>query len=258
MGDVIVLCYHAVSPSWTAPLSVTPEALEHQLRAMLRRGWRPATFADAVLAPSRENTFAVTFDDAFASVRELAFPIMSALEIPGTVFAPTAFMDERQPLCWPGIDHWQDTPAAVELVSMSWEDLRELAREGWEIGSHTRTHPRLPGLDDDALTDELGSSREEISRRLGRACRTVAYPYGVADERVADHARAAGYSAGAVLSRRLFPLGLHRWPRIGVYHTDRSLRFSLKASRGWRTLRRTNLWPADKPASRVDNPVTPA
>lgn len=258
MGDVIVLCYHAVSPSWTAPLSVTPEALEHQLRMMLSRGWRPATFADAVLAPSRDNTFAVTFDDAFASVRELAHPIMSALEIPGTVFAPTAFMDERQLLRWPGIDHWQETPAAGELWSMSWEDLRALADDGWEIGSHTRTHLRLPHLDNDALTDELESSREEISNRLGMACRTIAYPYGDADERVANHARAAGYSAGAVLSRRLFSLGLHRWPRIGVYHTDRTWRFRLKASRGWRALRKTHLWPADAPVSRGGNSATPA
>lgn len=247
MGEVIVLCYHAVSPSWSAPLSVTPDALEYQLRMMLSRGWRPATFADAVLAPSPKKTFAVTFDDAFASVRELAHPIMSALEIPGTVFAPTAFMDERQLLRWPGIDHWQDTPAAGELCSMSWEDLRELVDDGWEIGSHTLTHPRLPRLDDAALTYELERSREEISNRLGLTCRTVAYPYGEADERVADHARAAGYSAGAVLSRRLFSLGLHRWPRIGVYHTDRGWRFRLKASRAWRALRETPLWPADQP-----------
>ncbi len=258
MGDVIVLCYHAVSPTWTAPLSVTPEELEYQLRTMLRRGWRPATFANAVLEPSRGNTFAVTFDDAFASVLERAHPIMSELEIPGTVFAPTAFMDERQLLRWPGIDHWQDTPAARELWSMSWEDLRKLSDDGWEIGSHTRTHPRLPSLDDDALTDELERSREEIERRLGIACRTVAYPYGEADERVAEHARAAGYSAGAVLSRRLFSLGLHRWPRIGVYHADRSWRFWLKASRGWRALRKTHLWPADTPVSRVGDSPTRA
>ena len=248
MGDVIVLCYHAVSPSWSAPLSVTPEALEQQLRVMLSRGWRPATFADAVLRPSPQRTFAVTFDDAFASVRELAHPIMGALDIPGTVFAPTAFMGERQLLRWPGIDHWQDTPSVGELWSMSWDELRELAQDGWEIGSHSRTHPRLPRLDDDALSDELERSREEISDRLGIECRTIAYPYGEADERVADRACAAGYSAGAVLSRRLFALGLHRWPRIGVYHTDHSWRFKLKASRGGRTLRTTCLWPADQPA----------
>jgi peptidoglycan/xylan/chitin deacetylase (PgdA/CDA1 family) len=248
VGDVIVLCYHAVSPSWTAPLSVTPDALEHQLRLLIRRGWRPATFADAVLGNSRRKTFAVTFDDAFASVLTLAHPILSSLGIQATMFAPTAFMDERQPLSWPGIEQWRDTPAAPELRSMCWEDLRVLAGDGWEIASHTRTHPHLPRLDDEALTEELAHSRDEIASHLGIPCRTIAYPYGEADQRVANRARAVGYSAGAILTRRLSVLGLLRWPRIGVYHADRSWRFRLKANRGWQRLRATPLWPADQPA----------
>jgi peptidoglycan/xylan/chitin deacetylase (PgdA/CDA1 family) len=248
VGDVIVLCYHAVSPTWTAPLSVTPDALEHQLRTMLGRGWHPATFADAVLDDHSGKTFAVTFDDAFASVLTLAHPILSSLGVPATMFAPTAFMDERQLLRWQGIDHWRDTPAAPELRSLCWEDLRRLAADGWEIGSHTRTHSRLPRVDDEALNEELARSRDEIASHLGVACRTVAYPYGDADERVANCARAVGYSAGATLSRRLTALGPHRWPRIGVYHADRSWRFRLKANRGWRRLRATPLWPADQPA----------
>jgi peptidoglycan/xylan/chitin deacetylase (PgdA/CDA1 family) len=248
MGDVIVLCYHAVSPSWTAPLSVTPDALEHQLRMLIGRGWRPATFADAVLGNPPGKTFAVTFDDAFASVLTLAHPILSSLGIPATMFAPTAFMAEPQPLVWPGIEHWRDTPAAPELRSLCWEELRRLAADGWEIGSHTRTHPRLTRLDDEAVTEELARSRDEIASQLGVPCRTIAYPYGDADERVADCARAVGYSAGAILSHRLSVLGLHRWPRIGVYHADRGWRFRLKASVGFRRLRSTPLWPADQPA----------
>ncbi len=248
MGDVIVLCYHAVSPSWTAPLSVTPDELEHQLKTLLRRGWRPATFADAVLRDPPNKTFAVTFDDAFASVLALAHPILNSLEVPATMFAPTAFMGERQLLSWPGIEHWRETPAAPELRSLCWEDLSRLADAGWEIGSHTRTHPRLPLLDDEALRDELARSREEISARLGVSCETIAYPYGDADDRVATCARAVGYSAGARLSRRLSALGPYRWPRIGVYHADRGWRFRLKANRGWRRLRTTPLWPAGQSA----------
>lgn len=248
MGDVIVLCYHAVSPSWQAPLSVTPDALEYQLRTLLGRGWHPATFGDAVLGNPPAKTFVVSFDDAFASVLTLGHPILSSLGIPATIFAPTAFMDRQQPLLWPGIEHWRDTPAALELRSLCWEQLRGLAAEGWEIGSHTRTHPHLTRLDDAVLTDELGRSREEIASRLGLPCRTIAYPYGEADERVAGRAREVGYHAGAILSRRLSAHGLHRFPRIGIYHTDGPWRFRLKANRGARRLRATPLWPAAQPA----------
>ena len=32
MSDVLVLCYHAVNPSWPAPMSIAPDAFERQLR----------------------------------------------------------------------------------------------------------------------------------------------------------------------------------------------------------------------------------
>src|SRR5690242_17980600 len=51
MPDVLVLCYHAVSPVWPAALSVTPAALERQLGRLLDRGYRATTFAHALSAP---------------------------------------------------------------------------------------------------------------------------------------------------------------------------------------------------------------
>lgn len=89
-----------------------------------------------MLEPPAIRTLAVTFDDAFASVIDRALPILSALEVPATVFVPTGFMDARQPLRWPGIDHWADSEYAHELTSMAWGDLTALAEHGWEVGSH--------------------------------------------------------------------------------------------------------------------------
>ena len=40
MSDTLVLCYHAVSESFPAPLSVTPTALEEQLALLAGRGYR--------------------------------------------------------------------------------------------------------------------------------------------------------------------------------------------------------------------------
>jgi peptidoglycan/xylan/chitin deacetylase (PgdA/CDA1 family) len=243
-GDGLVLCYHAVSPSWRCSLAVAPEQLERQLSLLVRRGWVGTTFSRAALDPPATRTFAVTFDDAYLSVLEHALPILSSLEIPGTVFAPTQFMSERQPLRWPGIDQWHDTPDAGELTSMDWDDLRSLATRGWEIGSHTVSHPHLTELDDDALSAELERSREECSARVGRPCESIAYPYGDADARVAERARELGYRAGAMLGRRLDYGGdPHRHPRIGIYDVDAPWRFRLKVSPLTRTVRRTRIWP---------------
>ncbi len=244
MTQVLVLCYHAVSPSWDAPLSVTPDALEAQLSRLSRAGWQGTTFRDAVLRPPERQTLAVTFDDAFLSVFDLARPILSRLGLPATVFVPTAFAARRQQLRWSELEPWSDTGHARELECMSWEDLAVLVGEGWEVASHTRSHPRLTGLGDEALRFELAESRHECTERLGVPCDTLAYPFGDVDDRVAEFACAAGYQAAAALSSSLRWMGAHRWPRVGVYHDDQMWRFGLKVNRTMRRLRASGIWPA--------------
>ena len=107
--DLLVLCYHAVSPTWPAPLSVTPAGLRRQLEGLVRRGYRSATFTDAVVGRRTSPTVCVTFDDAYASVLREALPLLEELGLHGTVFAPTAFVGDEQPMTWPGIDGWLDT-----------------------------------------------------------------------------------------------------------------------------------------------------
>jgi peptidoglycan/xylan/chitin deacetylase (PgdA/CDA1 family) len=239
MSDVLVLCYHAVSPTWAADLSVTPERLQHQLRRLLSHGYRGATFAQALTAPSARRLVVVTFDDAYRSVFELALPILARLGLPGTVFVPTAFAGSEQPMAWPGIDHWLEGPHRDELVPMSWRELRELRGRGWEVGSHTVSHPRLTSLGDEELAREVGESRLACDEGIGARCASIAYPYGDVDSRVVAAARAAGYEFGAAL-----PVRAHRprpleWPRVGVYHGDSGWRFALKASRAVRRVRAT-------------------
>jgi peptidoglycan/xylan/chitin deacetylase (PgdA/CDA1 family) len=241
--NLLVLCYHAVSPTWSAPLSVKPEALERQLTWLLRNGWHGATFSEAVDAGSRGRTFVVTFDDAFASVLAIAHPILSGLGLRATAFVPTAFMSGQQPLSWSGIEHWLHTPSASELAPMTWRDLGVLVEAGWEIGSHTQSHPHLTQLNDTALSAELSDSRAEIIRQLGVQCEAIAYPYGDSDERVVNMARNAGYSFGAGLSRRLRPASVLSWPRVGVYNRDSAWRFRAKASPTTRWLRGRAIWP---------------
>jgi peptidoglycan/xylan/chitin deacetylase (PgdA/CDA1 family) len=239
MSDVLVLCYHAVSEDWTAPLSVTPESLERQLSLLRSLGYEGARFLDAVISPPATRTVVITFDDAYRNVATLAFPILARLGFPGTVFVPTSFAGSEQPMCWPGIDQWMGGPHERELIPLDWDELRELRRNGWEVGSHTRTHPHLPEVPDDVLDDELRRSREECADMMGEPCRTLAYPYGAHDPRVVAATATAGYDAAATLSSRLQSAEPLRWPRVGIYHSDGRTAFRLKATRTVRLLRRT-------------------
>lgn len=238
-GDLVTLCYHAVSEEWKSELTVHPDQISHQVGRMLDAGYRPATLTDAVLRPRRRKTVVVTFDDAYASVARLARPVLDHLGVAATIFAPTSFIGSGEPMSWPGIDHWASGPHSRELVPLSWEELAELDAAGWEVGSHTKTHPRLTELSDDALADQLLESRLEVERRLGIECRSIAYPYGDYDRRVGVAAANAGYAAGVTLPPGPWDESKFGLPRVGVYGIDTDRRFRLKVSRPLRWLRRS-------------------
>jgi peptidoglycan/xylan/chitin deacetylase (PgdA/CDA1 family) len=229
--DVLVLCYHAVSDRWPSLLAVTSEQFERQLVLLTRRGYRGTTFARAATSPPADRTLAVTFDDGYRSVFTHALPILERLGLPATVFVPTDFVDRDGPMSWPGIDEWVGGPYEEELVGMSWNELAALGKAGWEIGSHTCSHPHLSRVDDAALARELRESRRVCEQHLG-SCSTLALPYGDGDERVARAAGKAGYEAVAGLNHRAS--ARTGWPRVGVYPTDGPNRFRLKVARSVR------------------------
>ncbi|HLI59606.1 MAG TPA: polysaccharide deacetylase family protein [Solirubrobacteraceae bacterium] len=233
----LVFCYHALSERWHAPLSVRPERFAGQVETMLARGYRPVTFSELTRAPHDAGLFAITFDDAFRSVHKLAVPVLRRLSVPATVFVPTGPVEAGRPLAWEGTSEWLETPWASELTPMSWVQLRELAAAGWEIGSHTVSHPHLPRLGDEELAAQLSESKTLCEERLERPCTSLAYPYGDVAPRVIAAARAAGYATAAGLPG---DFGRHDpllWPRIGVYHRDDERRFRLKISATMHRLR---------------------
>jgi peptidoglycan/xylan/chitin deacetylase (PgdA/CDA1 family) len=225
--DRLVLGYHGVSDVASSQLTVSTEALRRQLAKLLDSGYVGTTFNGAVLEPSASPLLAVTFDDGERNVLEHAFAVLSELGIPGTVFVPVGVMAGPEQL--------------------DWDELACLAAAGWEIGSHSLTHPRLTQLEDDALDRELRSSRETIENMLESSCRSIAYPYGASDERVLAAAARAGYTAGCTTRGTLSADALG-WPRVGIDGNDGTVLFGLKTSRLGRSLRGT---PLRDPCDRV-------
>jgi peptidoglycan/xylan/chitin deacetylase (PgdA/CDA1 family) len=260
LTDVLVLGYHAVSERWPASLSIAPRHLEDHVRMLADRGYQGVTFHEAVMSPPSAKTVAITFDDAYRSVIDLALPVLSRAGFKATVFAPTDFVGTEEPMAWPGIDHWLATEHASELLPMSWEELHRLADAGWEVGSHTCSHPRLPTLDDVSLRDELERSRQEVERRMTLPCPSLAYPYGDHDERVVQAAGQAGYEAAGTLPARMpRTAGPLDWPRIVVTRADDARRFRWKVSLLVRRARATAAWSmlhAARGAARRPDPST--
>jgi peptidoglycan/xylan/chitin deacetylase (PgdA/CDA1 family) len=239
MPQPLVLAYHALSADWPSTLAVPPDQLREQLERLVARGYRGATFTEVVRGEAPGRSVAVTFDDGCRSVLERGLPILSDLGLPGTVFVPTDFVGSDRPMSWPGIERWTGTPHESELLCLGWDQLRELREAGWEIASHTRSHPHLTAIGDESLAAELSASRAELSEGLGARCTSIAYPYGDHDDRVCRAARTAGYEGGGTM--RPGPPDPFRYPRIGVFPADIPWRFRTKTSPSLRRLRASRL-----------------
>ena len=216
-----------------------PSRFERFLERLLHAGFRGTTFAEIARSRSRERLLAITFDDAYTSVYRVAAPLLGRLGWPATVFVPTAPLVDGTPLYWVGSDIQELYPVAT--AQLSWALLAELARRGWEIGSHSRTHRLLSRLDDIELAHELAGSRDEIAAVVG-SCESVSYPWGEVDDRVAAAARRVGYSAGSGLAGRFTWTDELRVPRVAIAGDDGPRRFALKSSRAFWALRATPLW----------------
>jgi peptidoglycan/xylan/chitin deacetylase (PgdA/CDA1 family) len=79
---------------------------------------------------------------------------------------------------------------------MGADDVRALAAQGFEIGFHTRRHDQLTSLSDEKLGRALEEGRDELEQLAGSKLETIAYPHGVADARVSEAARDAGFRCG--------------------------------------------------------------
>jgi peptidoglycan/xylan/chitin deacetylase (PgdA/CDA1 family) len=242
-SDVLILGYHGLSQRWSSSLAVRPDWFEWQVALLRDRGYQGVTFDRAMNDPPQGRCVAITFDDAYRSVLEFAYPILRRFEMPGTVYAPTDHMSAERAMSWDGIERWIGTPDEDELMPMSWDELGELADAGWEIGSHTCSHPRLTRIGEAQLVAELQQSRALCEEKLGRACRTIAYPYGDVDRRVIEATKSAGYLAAAsIVPVPVRPFSSFNWPRTGIYLGDHRRRFSFKITRPGRMLHSSDMW----------------
>lgn len=61
---------------------------------------------------------------------------------------------------------------------LSWDQLRQLAREGLTLGSHTRTHAIVTKVTPKQLWEEVRGSQEDLQREIGACLPIFCYPNG--------------------------------------------------------------------------------
>jgi peptidoglycan/xylan/chitin deacetylase (PgdA/CDA1 family) len=196
---VPVLMYHAVArdprPA-TRGLSVTPAAFARQLEVIAAEGFTPVDTASLAAAwrlggPLPKRPVLITFDDGYEGVHRHALPELARHGFPATVFVTTGWLRGAH-----------GARGAPDLM-LDWEQVRELAAHGVEIGGHSHTHPPLDLVGTDALRRELGRCREVVAAELGAPPASFAYPYGHSTRRVRRAVREAGFAQALAVGNDL-------------------------------------------------------
>lgn len=210
---LVVLYYHEVPEEDRARFA-------RQMR-VLSRGTTVVRAAHVGELPAGSSCVAITFDDAFRSVRANAVPELLSRGFPATIFVPVDCLGEK-----PG---WE-TSTAVDDEVMTRDELRSLPKL-IELGSHSLSHPHLTEVDSARLRDEVTTSRQKLGGLIGSDVSLLAFPYGEYDDLVVGTCRQAGYE-------RVF--AIDPWPadpagrdfvrgRVPVDPKDGPLMFYLKA-----------------------------
>ena len=119
---------------------------------------------------NKKGAVSLTFDDGCISQLLRGVPALNARGLKGTFFLVTG--DGSNP-------DWPD-----------WNAWRNVAAQGHEIGSHTKTHPRLTKLTPARMQDELVGSKAEIEARIAsQECFSFSYPFGNLNRSVESGAR---------------------------------------------------------------------
>jgi peptidoglycan/xylan/chitin deacetylase (PgdA/CDA1 family) len=87
-----------------------------------------------------------------------------------------------------------------EFTFATWEQLRVLDPDIFEIGGHTRMHPFCSNLtSDEELTDEIYNSKIEIEQNTGQSVKHFCYPSGSYNEKVATVVKKYGYESAVTV-----------------------------------------------------------
>lgn len=220
-----ILMYHSVAAEpvrATKRLAVSPSALREQLAWLTDHGFTGMTFFDAAetlrVCDLPDRTVVLTFDDGYADFATTALPLLERFGFPATLFVTTGWV----------ADAGANSAGRPLDRTLRWEQIRDIAQSGIEIGAHGHSHAALDELSDDDLRMELTHPRALLEDCIGKPVPTVAYPFGYSSPRVRRAARAAGYSYGAAVRNiRATPAAdPFRLPRLTIRRNTRPALFA--------------------------------
>jgi peptidoglycan/xylan/chitin deacetylase (PgdA/CDA1 family) len=204
-AGAVYLMYHELGMQGRPPCQDEPGYLRYvvdqnefrrQLADLAAHGFRGLSVTQALTETNGTGrSVAITFDDGCETDLLAAAPMLSEMGFGATFYVVAGFLGRRGYL--------------------SEDQVRELSSLGFEIGSHSVTHPYLPSLAPRELRTEVLESKDRLEQIIGAPVDHFSCPGGRWTPLVSEIARAGGYRSVAtsrigVNSHRSDPFRLAR------------------------------------------------
>ncbi|HBG06123.1 MAG: polysaccharide deacetylase [Geobacteraceae bacterium GWC2_58_44] len=186
--SVPILLYHRFGPTVADGMTIKTSVFEEHLKYLKSNGYTVIplrALVDYYLkkgpAPAPKSVVIVE-DDAHKSVYSEMLPLAKKYNVPVTVFVyPSAISNAK--------------------YAMTWDQLRTLKKNGFDIQSHTYWHPNFkqdkkkmsPAEFEKSVTLQLKKSKERLEKEMGSPVDLLAWPFGIYDDYLLKRAAEIGY-----------------------------------------------------------------
>lgn len=182
-GDsAVVFLYHRFGESAYPSTDIKLGEFEAQISELEKGGYAVLPLPDVIARiragkPLPDLAVALTVDDAYESVVTEAWPRLKAAGFPLTIFVATDPIDR-------GFKGY-----------MTWDQIRELAKEGVTIAAHSAAHGHMADMGAAEAAADIARSNARFKKELGYVPPLFAYPYGESNLALQRIVKAAGYAA---------------------------------------------------------------
>jgi peptidoglycan/xylan/chitin deacetylase (PgdA/CDA1 family) len=183
---VRVLCYHDLQEKAGNLYETSVADFRTQLQALRDQGFQTITnreLADYLggVKDIPERPVLITFDDGNKSVLTAAKPVLDEFGFRANLFLITDSVGGKG--------------------NLTWDDAKQLAAAGWDVGSHTAGHSNLTkrGKQESAqqhperIRREIATSYARLEEKIGTPPAALAYPFGNYDATCIKACQEAGY-----------------------------------------------------------------
>lgn len=206
-----ILTYHSISDdNWF--FSVKLEEFKKQIN-YLRENFEIISLSDLEKYIKGNIKFdkpvvVITFDDGYRNILSIR-DFYKNIKV-----KPTVFLIAETKLA-----NYEELKTTRDFLSKN--DVNVLLKDGWEIGSHTITHPDMYKLTGIEIEKEVLGSKKIIEKNFNKKVKYISYPKGKYTNEIVNFVNKAGYSLGFTMNDEIIDSKINKLkiPRIGVNNT---------------------------------------